>query len=309
VPLHLQAAEAIRIAGDLPQGLAPEQLRRVYSEQRMRLLPPAPDVAINEAFEIPGTEIPIPVRFYRASSHATPRPLLVYFHGGGWMLGSLELYDTICRRLAVKGDCGVLSVGYRLAPESPFPAAVLDAIDATRWCAANLKRLGANASMLAVGGDSAGGNLAAVVALSDQQSREFQLALQVLIYPVTDVSREQSSYSRNAAGYMLTAAAMRSFIQSYVPNLADRTDVRVSPLLCQDLAGLPRALTISAEYDPLVDENELYARRLSECGVDSKYVCFPGMIHPFFTLGGIIDAATEVEDLIANELRALVRSG
>ena len=306
MPLHPQAIEAIRVAGDLPAGLAPAELRRVYEEQRMRLLPPAPDVAISESFDIRGETGPIPVRFYRASSDSSPRPLLVYFHGGGWMLGSLASYDTICRRLAVKGDCGVLSVGYRLAPESPFPAAVLDAIDASRWCAANLGRLGSGASMLAVGGDSAGGNLAAVVALLSRQSREFELALQVLIYPVTDVSREHPSYLRNAAGYMLTAAAMRSFIRSYVPDPADRRDIRASPLLSLDLAGLPRALIIGAEFDPLVDENELYARRLNECGVMARYVCFPGMIHPFFTLGGIIDAATEAEDLIAGELRALV---
>lgn len=278
----------------------------MYAEQRMRLLPPAPEPAVLEAFDVAGRDGPIPVRFYRGTAAHAPRPLLVFFHGGGWMLGSLESYDTICRRLAVKADCGVLSVGYRLAPEFPFPAAVRDAIDATRWCCQHLGKLGSAPSLLAVGGDSAGGNLAAVVALEDRAKREFRLALQILIYPVTDVSAECPSYLRNATGYMLTAAAMRTFIASYVPDARDRVDPRASPLLAADLSGLPRALVLSAEFDPLVDENSNYAQRLDAAGVDTKYVCFPGMIHPFFTLGGLIDAAAEAEDIIAAELRSLV---
>lgn len=303
--LHPQARAAVQLAGDLPVGLAPAELRRRYTEQRLQLVGPAPPVAVSESFEIPGRDGPLAVRFYRASSDAIARPLLVYFHGGGWMLGSLEGYDATCRRLAVKGDCGVLSVDYRLAPEWPFPAAVHDALDATRWCAAHVERLGTHPSMLAVGGDSAGGNLAAVVAQQCREDTNLRLALQVLVYPVTDVSREHPSYVRNASGYMLTAAAMRTFIGHYVPNATDRRDVRASPLLCADLSGLPRALVISAEHDPLVDENEAYARRLAEAGVPTRYVCFAGMLHPFFTLGGVIDAAGEAEDLIADALRAL----
>jgi acetyl esterase len=305
VPLHPQADAARRLAGDLPTGLTPSELRRRYTEQRLALVAPPPAVAIAESFDIPGRDGPLAVRFYRASADAAPRTLLIYFHGGGWMLGSLEGYDSTCRRLAVKGDCGVLSVDYRLAPESPFPAAVHDALDATHWAAAHAERLGTLPSLLAVGGDSAGGNLAAVVAQSTHDEGWLRLALQVLIYPVTDVSREYPSYVRNAAGYMLTAAAMRSFIGHYVPNPADRTDVRASPMLRADLSGLARALVISAEYDPLVDENETYAKRLADAGVETRFVCFPGMLHPFFTLGGVIDAAAEAEDLVAEALRAV----
>jgi len=293
------------MAGDLPVGLTTAELRRSYTEQRLKLVGPAPRLAIEESFELSGRDGPIPVRFYRASSDRTLRPLLVYFHGGGWMLGSLEGYDATCRRLAAKADCGVLSVDYRLAPEWPFPAAVNDALDATRWCAAHAARLSTHPSMLAVGGDSAGGNLAAVVAQQTRNDADLRLALQVLIYAATDVSSESPSYRRHAEGYMLTAAAMRTFIGHYVPNPADRTDVRASPLLCDDLSRLPRALVISAEFDPLVDENEAYARRLADAGVPTQYRCFAGMLHPFFTLGALIDAAGEAENLVAEGLRAI----
>jgi acetyl esterase len=159
--------------------------------------------------------------------------------------------------------------------------------------------------MLAVGGDSAGGNLAAVVALQLRGAQELNLGLQVLVYPVTDLSSEHPSYDRNASGYLLTAAAMRNFIARYVPDPRERADPRVSPLLCADLRGASRALVISAEFDPLVDENEAYANRLADAGVPTRYICFPGMIHPFLTLSGVIDAAGTAEDLIAEELRAL----
>ncbi len=303
--LHPQAAAAAQLAGDLPTGLTPAELRQRYTEQRLQFVGPAPPVAVTESIEIPGRDGPIPARFYRASADAVARPLLIYLHGGGWMLGSLEGYDATCRRLAVKGDCAVVSVDYRLAPEFPFPAAVHDALDATRWCAEHATSLGVDPSMLAIGGDSAGGNLAAVVAQQAREQTRFRLALQVLIYPVTDVSHEHPSYVRNASGYMLTAAAMRAFINHYVPNAADRRDPRASPLLCEDLSGLPQALVISAEHDPLVDENEAYARRLADAGVPTRYVCFAGMLHPFFTLGGVIDAAGEAEDMIAEALRSL----
>jgi acetyl esterase len=305
VALHPQARAAAELAGDLPVGLPLSELRRRYTEQRLRLVGPAPAVAVRESFDIPGRDGPIAVRFYRAVADAASRPLLVFFHGGGWMLGSLDGYDATCRRLATKGECSVVSVDYRLAPESPFPAAVHDALDATRWCAIHAARLGADPRRLAVGGDSAGGNLAAVVAQQLRGDPEVELALQVLIYPVTDVSRECASYVRNATGYMLTAAAMRTFIQAYVPNPADRVDVRASPLLAEDLSGLPRALVIAAEHDPLVDENEAYARRLAAAGVPTHYRCFDGMLHPFFTLGGVIEAAGEAEDMIAAALRTL----
>ena len=305
MPLHPQAALAIQRAGDLPTDLSPAELRVAYERQRLTLLPEKPSVAVTYQLSIPSDYGPIPARFYRAIKGTKPCPLLVYFHGGGFMLGSLALYDTACRRLAVAGDCAVLSVDYRMAPETPFPGAVLDAYAATRWASTHAQLLNIDKAKIAVGGDSAGGNLAAVVAQMAQDSKEFAVALQVLIYPMTDQSREYPSYQRNAKGYMLTTAALHWFMDHYVPDHEDRKDPKASPMLRQSLAGLPPALVISAEFDPLVDENEAYAKRLKEAGVRCDYVCFAGMIHPFFTLGGIVEDAAKAEGLIAAALRKL----
>ncbi|MBV9548237.1 MAG: alpha/beta hydrolase [Alphaproteobacteria bacterium] len=302
MPLHPDAVEAIRRAGDLPTGLAPAELRRVYEQQRLTLLPEKPAVAEVRDLVIPG-EMPIAARFYRAGPEGCP--LLVYFHGGGFMLGSLTLYDTSCRRLARGGDCAVLSVDYRLAPEHIFPAAVRDAYDATKWAAANAAALKVDAGKIAVGGDSAGGNLAAVVAQMALDSGEFDVARQILIYPMTDQSREYPSYLRNESGCMLTRKALHWFMDNYLPNLQDRLDPRASPMLRQDLSGLPPALIISAEFDPLVDENQAYADRLAAAGVATNHVCFAGMIHPFFTLGGVIADAARAESLICEVLRGM----
>jgi acetyl esterase len=305
MPLHPHAALAIQRAGDLPTDLAPAELRVAYERQRLTLLPEKPPVAVTYQLSIPSDYGPIPARFYRARKDKQPCPLLVYFHGGGFMLGTLALYDTACRRLAAGGDCAVLSVDYRLAPETQFPGAVLDAYAATRWASVSAKLLNIDPARIAVGGDSAGGNLAAVVAQMALDSKAFAVALQVLIYPMTDQSRDYPSYERNASGYMLTTAALRWFMDNYIPNLDDRKDPMASPMLRQSLKGLPPALVISAEFDPLVDENEAYAKRLTEAGVPCDYVCFAGMIHPFFTLGGVVEDSAKAEGLIAAALRKL----
>jgi len=305
MPLHPQAALAIQRAGDLPTNLSPDELRVAYERQRLTLLPEKPAVAITYQLSIPSDYGPIPARFYRANKDAKPCPLLVYFHGGGFMLGTLALYDTTCRRLAEQGNCAVLSVDYRLAPETQFPGAVLDSYAATRWASDNAELLNIDPTKIAVGGDSAGGNLAAVMAQMAQDSREFSVALQLLIYPMTDQSREYPSYERNAQGYMLTTAALNWFMDNYIPDARDRLDPMASPMLRPSLEGLPPALVISAEFDPLVDENEAYARRLKEAGVRCDYVCFPGMIHPFFTLGGVVDDTAKAEALVAQAMRGL----
>ena len=199
----------------------------------------------------------------------------------------------------------MLSVDYRLAPETQFPGAVQDAYAATHWASDHAGLLNIDPSKIAVGGDSAGGNLAAVVAQMAQDSKAFRLALQVLIYPMTDQSREYPSYQRNASGYMLTTAALNWFMDNYVPDPLDRRDPLASPMLRENLRGLPPALIISAEFDPLVDENEAYAKRLKEAGVETDYVCFPGMIHPFFTLGGVVDDSARAEALVASALKKL----
>lgn len=307
MPLHPQAALAIQRAGDLLTNLSPAELRIAYESQRLTLLPEKPPVAVTYQLSIPSDYGPIPARFYRANKDKKPSPLLIYFHGGGFMLGTLALYDTTCRRLAAKGDCAVLSVDYRLAPETQFPGAVLDAYAVTRWAAGHAGLLNIDAAKIAVGGDSAGGNLAAVVSQMALDSKEFEVALQVLIYPMTDQSRDYPSYQRNASGYMLTTAALHWFMDNYIPDAQDRKDRLASPMLRPSLKGLPPALIISAEFDPLVDENEAYAKRLKDAGVDCDYVCFPGMIHPFFTLGGVIEDSAKAEDLAASAMRKLGR--
>jgi acetyl esterase len=308
MPLNPQAALAIKVAGDLPANQSPDELRRAYTAQRIKMLPPSPPIPIVRDVLIPSTAGPVSARFYRSNDDAAACPLLVFFHGGGWMLGSVDSYDTICRRLAIKGNCAVLSVEYRLAPETTFPGAIDDSYAATAWAARNAVGLRIDPRAIAVGGDSAGGNIAAVLAQLSHDSGDFNVALQVLIYPCTDMSREYPSYVRNATGYMLTRAAMSWFIATYVPNAADRLDPRASPLLRPNLAGLARALIISAEFDPLVDDNQAYARKLEQAGVPTRYEFFPGVHHPFFTLGAYIDDASRAEDMIAEELRALTHN-
>jgi acetyl esterase len=305
MPLHPEAVEAIRIAGDLPADLPPSRLRAVYSESRLKLLAEKPAVAITYELAIPTDYGPLPCRFYRPTKDPVPCPVMVYYHGGGFMLGTLELYDTTCRRLAVKSGCAVLSVGYRLAPETQFPGAVEDAYAAALWASRNASRLNIDSRRLVLAGDSAGGNLAAVVSQMAQDGGELPVALQVLIYPMTDMSRQYPSHERNASGYMLTTKALHWFIDNYVPDPADRLDPRASPILRPDLKGQPPALVISAEFDPLVDECTAYADRLAAANVAVRHVCFAGMIHPFLTLSGIVTDSAKAENLIAESVRAL----
>jgi acetyl esterase len=305
MPLHPDAAEAIRRTGDLPAGLPPARLREVYEAQRMPLLPEPLPVASVEETAIPGRGGPIAVRIYRPLDQPPDAPLMVFFHGGGFMLASLRSYDTPCRRLAAKAGCVVVSVDYRLAPEHRFPAAVDDAWDAFAWCSDHAAELGASRERIVVCGDSAGGNLAAVVAQQCLDDPRRPLALQALIYPCTDMTGDWPSFVRNGSGYMLTSAAVRMFYAQYAPSEADRADPRASPMHRADVRGLAPALVLSAEFDPLVDENAAYAAKLARAGVPVEHEVFAGMLHPFFTLGGIIADAARLEDRVAVAVRGL----
>lgn len=224
--------------------------------------------------------------------HGTlPKPGLAYFHGGGWVTGDLDTHEGICRTLANAAGCVVASVDYRCAPEFTFPTAAEDAYAATRWVAEQARDLGVDPRRLAVCGDSAGGNLAAAVALMARDRGGPPLALQVLVYPVTDCDFERPSYKDNAEGYLLTSESMRFYWDQYVPDPADRTNPYVSPIRSISLAGLPPALVITAEYDPLRDEGEAYARALAAADVPVTHSRYPGMIHAFFRFTNVLDAA------------------
>jgi acetyl esterase len=241
-----------------------------------------------EDLSVPGPGGDIPVRVY-ATGHGGLRPALVYFHGGGFVFGNIETHDAVCRALAKESGAVVISVDYRLAPENKFPAAVDDSHAATLWVAANAERLGVDVHRIAVGGDSAGGNLATVVAMRCRDAGGPKLAAQVLIYPVTDSSSlETQSHRELAEGYFLTSSAMEWFTGHYLTSADQKRHPEVSPLLAPNLAGLPPAIVITAEFDPLRDEGEAYAQRLKQAGVPVTISRYPGMIHGFVSMHGVL---------------------
>jgi acetyl esterase len=281
----------------------------MFRETRPASTPPAPEIGAVREVKASGPLGEIPLRVYRPAGvpAATRLPVYVYFHGGGWVIGDLETHDVVCRQITAESGVCVISVDYRLAPEHRFPASVDDAWAATRWIVAHAADLGVDGAKVAVGGDSAGGNLAAVVALLARDGGSPPIALQVLIYPVTDLSAESQSYTDLADGYMLTRDSMRWFKAQYLTKEEDAADWRVSPLRAPSLAGVAPALVITAGYDPLRDEGEAYARRLREAGVGVDAVCFGGMIHGFVPMGRLIDTAFRGVTLIAGSLRQALR--
>jgi len=288
--------------------LAPKDARQMFRETRPASTPPAPQIGAVRDVLTEGAQA-IPLRVYRPPGVSDSRrlPVLVYFHGGGWVIGDLETHDVLCRQLTAEAGISVIAVDYRLAPEHKFPAAADDAWAATRWIAAHAAELGVDADRLAVGGDSAGGNLAAVVALLAREAGGPRIALQILLYPVTDLVSESQSYADLADGYMLTRDSMRWFRAQYLAKEQDAADWRVSPLRAPSLAGLPPALVVTAGYDPLRDEGEAYARRLREAGVSVDAVSFGGMIHGFVPMGRLIDTAFRGVSLITGSLRQALR--
>jgi acetyl esterase len=293
----------------MPQMLTPETLQlgapelRRLSKQRPAL-GAVTEVGRIENRNIPGPAGEIPLRIYWPKG-ADPRGLLVFFHGGGWVMCDLDSHDPTCRALTQGAGCVTVSVDYRLAPEHRFPAAPEDCYAATRWAAANARELGADASRVAIGGDSAGGNLTAAVALMARERGGPRLVHQLMVYPVTDLAFQTASFKENAQGYMLTDEAMFWFRDQYVSNPRDARDPLASPLAARDLSGLPPATVITAEFDPLRDEGEAYGARLGQAGVAADVKRYDGVIHGFFGMGELLpQARTALEQACANLRRA-----
>jgi acetyl esterase len=263
---------------------------------------PAEPVARVENRIIPGPAGMIPIRVY-ASGESGPFPVLVYFHGSGFVLNNLDTHDGICRSLTNSAGCLTVSVDYRLAPEHPFPAAVEDSFAATTWVAAHAAELGGDPNRIAVGGDSAGGNLAAVVTHLARDKGAPHLAFQLLIYPVADRPGTTLSYQESAEGYGLTLDDMAWFWNHYMPDKALECDPRAAPLREADLHGLPPAMVVTAEYDPLRDEAEIYAQMLADAGIQVQLVRYDGMIHGFFHYARCVERARQALDETGASLR------
>ncbi len=285
--------------------------RVAYRERRHFTQPPPPEIGCVRDLQASGPSGSIPLRLYRppGAGDDAVLPVLVYYHGGGWVMGDLDTHDTLCRELAKRSGCAVAAVDYRLAPEHRFPAAVADCIAATRWVRDHAGEYHLDRSRLAVGGDSAGGNLAAVLSIDARDRGDLPISFQLLIYPATDMRRTAPSHAENGHGYLLTRETLDYFVGHYMPDPAQYDDWRASPLLCADLSNLPPALVLTAGFDPLRDEGAAYAMRLTDCGNRAAYVHFPRQIHGFVTMGRVIDEAGTAIALCAGELRRMLRPG
>lgn len=285
---------AFREAGRPPyETLTPPEARQMYLAGRVVTNPEPPTIASADPITIPGPDGVIPARFYRPlnlNQNDGLSPCLVFFHGGGWVIGDLDSHDVVCRTLADEGQLMVISIDYRLAPEHKFPAAVDDAIAATDWISRNAHRLGIDAARMIVGGDSAGGNLAAVVAINAREAGP-KIAGQMLIYPATDFSMSHPSHSEPETDALLTHSVIRWFRDHYLNDLSDGQDWRASPACIDSLSGLPPAFVLTAGADPLRDEGDEFAKRLGDAGVPIVHRTYPGQFHGFITMGKLLPRA------------------
>jgi acetyl esterase len=281
---------------------------RMFLETAFAGMVPNPEpMAEVRDFTVPSPVGRLPVRLYKPEGAGAAPPLVVYYHGGGWVIGSIESHDATCRALARASGCAVASVEYRLAPESAFPAAPEDCYAATKWLAENASELGVDGERVAVAGDSAGGNLAAVVSLMARDRGGPRISYQVLIYPAVDVLGEYPSRQENAEGYFLTTRAMRWFYDHYIQDESQTKDPLASPLLADDHSGLPPAIVITAGFDPLRDEGEAYAEKLREAGVEVRSSRYDSTIHGFASMIGALDDARDAIAEMGQELRAALK--
>lgn len=301
--------DMMRAAGRPPfETLSPAEAREAYANSRKVLQPAPEEVAESRDTTAPGPHGDIPLRLYRpAGTEASDvLPALVYYHGGGWLLGGLDSHDVACRRFANAAKCRVVSVDYRMAPEHKYPAAVDDCAAATGWVFENAAALGIDPARVAVGGDSAGGNLAAVIALMARDGILPPVAFQLLIYPATDMMMTSVSAQTVTEGVPLTSATMKWFIDHYLPTPEHGRDWRASPLRAADLSGTAQALVVTCTYDPLCDEGIAYARRLEREGVRVLHLHYSDQTHGFMSMGRIIRAADLAIDMMAAALRKAV---
>jgi acetyl esterase len=268
------------------------------------------DVAAAAAVDgrLPGPAGELPYRLYTPATETTdPLPGFVFFHGGGMVAGSIETHDRICAALAQTTGCRLISVGYRLAPEHKFPAAIEDAIAATRWISECAASLGIDATRLVVGGDSAGATLGAVVCQDAARNAGPAILLQCLICPVLDFDETSPSRDEFAENHLIDRATLQADLADYLPEDADLSDVRISPLRVIDLAGLPAAIIHTAEFDPMRDEGNAYARKLMAAGIDVEHICHDGMIHNFHAMGAILPQGRLVLSQIGEQVKRALR--
>jgi len=309
MPLHPQLAALLERAAksplppyyEVPAAVA----RRLYRDTREALAPDPPAIESSYLLLAPGPAGPVPLRAYRPKGAGKDEvlPALVYCHGGGWVIGDLDTHDVVCRTLANGARCAVFSVEYRKAPEAPFPAAVEDCFSALTFISINSNELRTDPSKIAVGGDSAGGTLATVVALLARDAGGPPLSFQLLIYPGTDQRLGHPSIDSNGEGYLLTKKSMIYFRGHYLPRKEDWLDWRASPLLARSLAKLPPAFVMTAGFDPLRDEGKAYADRLAKEGVQTEYKNYADMVHGFITMGRVLDTANAALADCAQALR------
>lgn len=283
---------------------------RISRVEPMKMLGGLPEALDRvEDLTIPGPAGGVPVRVY-ASERGGLRAALIYFHGGGFVFGNLDTHDAVCRSLAKESGAVVIAVDYRLSPEHKFPAAVEDAHAATVWVSANAERLGIDARRISISGDSAGGNLATVTAVRCRNAGGPALVSQVLIYPVTDMSSfDTDSHREYGEGYFLSRAGMEWFTSHYLASADLARHPEVSPLLAPDLNALPPALVITAEFDPLRDEGEAYAKRLQKAGVPVTMTRYPGMIHAFVSMRGVLSGGRQAIQEVAKFIRSMGTEG
>jgi acetyl esterase len=300
--LDPQIAEVLRKAAEAGaspvEELTPEENRANYVKTCKEQFGPVDEVHAVEDMDADG----VPVRVYRPTDTTEPQRALVYFHGGGFVIGSIETHDGITRALARRAECIVVSVDYRLAPEHHYPAALDDCWAATKWVIANAEKLGIDPDRIGVGGDSAGAALATIVARKGRDAGT-PFAVQLLVYPTTTCRQEAPSYSMYAFGYGLTRDAMAWFWRQYIGDHDGGDDPDISPAALQDLRRMPRAIVITAEADILRDEAESYAQRTFLAGVDTEGYCYDGMVHGFLRMAGVVDRSNQALSEIAESLK------